>query len=209
MEAQPIRVIVADDHALFRQGLRSLLRTQSDIAFVAEADSFSTLARVFDSDPCDVVLLDLRMEQSPLGEITKLSKRAKVVVVTASERIDECVAAVRAGASGVVFKRFAVESLMDAIRAVVTGGAWMPPSVQSALANRLRHDPAPLLTPREHEIVRHVGLGMRNADIAARLFISERTVKTHLNNIFGKLGVRDRTELALLALKTGIVDMPE
>jgi DNA-binding NarL/FixJ family response regulator len=209
MEANPIRVIVADDHALFRQGLRSLLRTQPDVTFVAEADSFATLAKVLDDDACDVILLDLKMEQSPLGEIAKLAKRAKVVVVTASERIDECIAAVRAGASGVVFKRFAVESLMDAIRAVATGGAWMPPSVQSALASRLRHDPLPLLTPREHEIVRHVGLGLRNADIAARLFISERTVKTHLNNIFGKLGVRDRTELALFALKTGMVDVPQ
>jgi DNA-binding NarL/FixJ family response regulator len=209
MDAGPIRVVIADDHAMFRQGLRSLLRVQPEIAIVAEADSFAALLGMLDKTPCDVILLDLRMEHGGLGHIAALAKYAKIVVVTASEIVDECVAAVRAGASAVVFKRLAIESVMEAIRAVTTGDAWMPPSVQAGLAGTIRRNQESVLTAREYEVVRHVGLGLRNADIAARLFISERTVKTHLNNIFAKLGVRDRLELARYAIKSGIVDLHE
>ena len=112
---------------------------------------------------------------------------------------------VRAGARGVVFKRFAVETLMDAIGAVAAGHVWMPPSLQAHLAAGLRAGPVEPLTNRERDIVRHVALGLRNAEVAKKLFISEQTVKTHLNNIFQKIGVRDRVELTLWAIRTGII----
>jgi DNA-binding NarL/FixJ family response regulator len=204
-----IRVVIADDHALFRQGLRSLLRAQSEIVIVAETETLAGLSDIIAATPCDVVLLDLQMERSALGEIPALASLAQIVIVTASENVEESVAAVRAGAAAVVFKRFAVESLMQAIHAAAAGTACMPPAVQAALAKTLRSGPTLSLTAREREIVRHVGMGLRNADIAARLFISERTVKTHLNNIFPKLGVRDRVELALYALKVGLVGLHE
>jgi DNA-binding NarL/FixJ family response regulator len=145
------------------------------------------------------------MERIALDRIPGFTEHAKIVVVTASESAADCVAAISAGAAAVVLKRFAVETLMQAIEAATAGGIWMPPEVQAAMATTLRGAPRPTLTVREHEIVRQVGLGLRNADIAQRLFISERTVKTHLHNIFAKLDIHDRVELALYAIKTGIV----
>jgi DNA-binding NarL/FixJ family response regulator len=186
-----------------------LLRTQPDVALVAETDALDALDTTLTATPCDVLLLDLRMERIALDVIPDLARRVKIVIVTASESFDECIAAVSAGAAAVVFKRFAVETLMQAIHAVAAGGVWLPPALQTAMAGSLRRGPRPTLTQREHEIVRYVGLGLRNRDIATRLFISERTVKTHLNNIFAKLGVHDRVELTLYALRSGIVGVHE
>src|SRR5512144_1829402 len=109
-----IRVAIADDHALFRQGLRSMLRLQPD-------DLLSTLERT----PCDVLLLDLQMERSAFADIEALAERVTVVIVTASEREEDAVAALRAGARAVVFKRFAIETLMTAIRTVMEGNVWL------------------------------------------------------------------------------------
>lgn len=128
MSETRIRVAMADDHALFRQGLRSLLRTQPDVAIVGETDVLDGITALFDEAPCDVLLLDLRMDRIALEQIPALTKRTKVIVVTASENLTECVAAVQAGAAGVVFKRFAVETLMQALHVVAAGGTWLPPS---------------------------------------------------------------------------------
>lgn len=209
MPQQKIRAIIADDHALFRQGLRSLLRTRPNIVIVGETDGLDALDALLADTRCDVILLDLKMERIAIDRIPALARLAKVVVVTASESVAESVAAVSAGASAIVLKRFAVEHLIEAIEAATAGGVWMPPHVQAAMATTLRSGPRAVLTSREHEIVRQVGLGLRNADIAQRLFISERTVKTHLHNIFSKLDLHDRVELALYAIKSGIVGTHE
>jgi DNA-binding NarL/FixJ family response regulator len=156
-----------------------------------------------------VLLLDLQLERSSLSDVKPLSTHAAVVVVTASERPDDALAALRAGARGVVFKRFAIETLMDAIHAVAAGQVWMPPTIQAQLTARLKEPPTDPLTPRECEIVRLVALGLRNAEVAQRLYISEVTVKTHLNNVFQKLGLRDRVELALYAIREGIIQVHE
>ena len=132
-----------------------------------------------------------------------------MVVVTATERVEDAVAALRAGARGLVFKRFALETLMMAIRTVMDGHVWLPPDVQDEIAAQLRERPAVALTRREREVARHVALGLRNAEVAQKLGLSEGTVKTHMNNIFQKLGVRDRVELALYAVRTGIVGINE
>jgi two-component system NarL family response regulator len=205
--AAPLRIVIADDHALFRQGLRSMLRLQSEVTVVAEIERAADLAPVLARTPCDVVLLDLQMERSSLRDIGALSTHATVVVVTASERPEDALAAIQAGARGVVFKRFAIETLMDAIRAVAGGDVWTPAVVQTELTTRLRQPPVDPLTPREREIVRLVALGLRNAEVAARLTISEVTVKTHLNNVFQKLNLRDRVELALYAVREGIIEV--
>jgi len=207
MMTTPIRVIIADDHALFRQGLKSMLRLQPDVTVVAEVERASDLMPALEAGGCDVLLLDLQMERSALADIEALAERVAIIVVTASERPDDALSAIRAGARGVVFKRFAIETLMTALRAVAEGEVWMPPALQAAVAAGLR-GPA-TLTRREREIVRHVALGLRNAEVGRELSISEVTVKTHINNIFQKLGLRDRVELALYAVRTGIIAVDE
>jgi len=200
----PIRVAIADDHALFRQGLRSLLTLRPEMTVVAEADRVDALHPMLADVDCDVLLLDLQLDRSSLADIGQLASKTCVIVVTASEHPEDALAAIRAGASGVVFKRFAVETLVDAIRTVTDGHVWVMPSLHGAV-----EPPLEPLTAREREIVRHVALGLRNAEVATRLAIREDTVKTHLNNVFQKLGVRDRVQLTLYALRRGLIGMHE
>jgi DNA-binding NarL/FixJ family response regulator len=141
------------------------------------------------------------MERNALADIDALGKRVPVIVLTASEVPADAVAAVRKGARAVVFKRFAVETLMDAIRMVASGNVWLPASLQTHLADQMRSPATNALSPREEEVVRYVALGLRNAEVGEMLGIGE-TVKTHLT-IFRKVGVRDRIELALYAARTG------
>ena len=202
----PIRVAIADDHALFRQGLRSLLTLRPEMTVVAEADRVDALHPMLADVDCDVLLLDLQMDRSSLADIGQLASKTRVIVVTASEHPEDALAAIRAGASGVVFKRFAVETLVDAIRTVADGHVWVMPNLHGAEAVEPALEP---LTAREREIVRHVALGLRNAEVATRLAIREDTVKTHLNNVFQKLGVRDRVQLTLYALRRGLIGMHE
>ncbi len=204
-----MRVAIADDHALFRQGLKSLLRLQPDVTVVAELERADALLSTLEHMPCDVLLLDLQMERSAFVDIEALAERVAVVVVTATERVEDAIAALRAGARGLVFKRFAIETLMTAIHAVMEGHVWLPPALQAEITTRLREPAGVSLTRREREIVRHVALGLRNAEVAKRLCVSEGTVKTHLNNIFQKLGLRDRVELALYAVRMGIIGATE
>ena len=206
----PLRIAIADDHALFRQGLKSQLKLQTGLTVVAEVDRADQLASVIGATPCDILLLDLQMERSSLADIESLAEHTAIIVVTASERAEDALAAIRAGARAVVFKRFAIESLMDAISAVADGHVWMPPALQKLLTARLREPPEEEpLTPREREIVRYVAVGMRNAEVAQKLAISEVTVKTHLNNIFTKLHLRGRTALALYAIRVGIIGVED
>jgi len=202
---RPIRVVLADDHSLFRQGLRSLLRLQPDIEVLGEVDRVSEIPSVLADHACDVLLLDLQMDRSSLDDIKSLSEITRVVIVTASELLNEALAAVRLGARAVVLKRYAVETLVDAIRAVAEGLVWMPPALQAAVTSQWEHPNDKQLTAREREIIRHVALGLRNNEVAKLLRISEGTVKTHMNNIFHKLAVRDRVELALYALRAGLI----
>jgi DNA-binding NarL/FixJ family response regulator len=203
------RIILADDHALFRQGLRSLLRQQPDFEVVAEVERASELLKTIAEVPCDVLLLDLQMERWMLNDVETLAGVTRVIVLTASERIEDGLAVLRLGARGVVQKRFAVETLMEAIRAVAEGLVWMPATLQAELAAQLRSVPTVKLTARESEVVRCVALGMRNGEIAAHCQITEATVKTHINNIFQKLDCRDRVELTRYAFRTGLLSPRE
>jgi len=197
-------LVIADDHALFRQGLKSLLLLQPDIAVDAEVEDADELEQVLAATPCDVLLLDLQMGRWMMDLIPPLARRATVVVLTASESPEIGANAMRLGARAVVHKRFAIETLMTALAAVKQGLVWMPPDVQTALAGSAS-SAARELTPREHEIVRCVANGLRNAEVGEQLSITEATVKTHLNNVFQKLGLRDRLELARYAIRTGLV----
>jgi two-component system response regulator DegU len=199
-----MRLIIADDHALFRQGLKSLLLLQPDTQVVAEIESSDDVAAVVSATGCDVLLLDLQMNRWMMEDIPQLSRLTNVIVLTASESAENGVRALRLGAKGVVQKRFAIETLMMALRSVADGLVWMPPMVQTEFA-RQESSSGKELTPRESEIVRYVASGLRNIEVADRLSITESTVKTHLNNIFQKLAVRDRLELTHYAIKTGMV----
>jgi DNA-binding NarL/FixJ family response regulator len=201
-----VRIILADDHALFRQGLKSLLELRAEVELVGEVERVDELVPLLESVACDVLLLDLQMDRWSGVEIESLSRRVRVLVLTASERSEDALAALRQGARGVVHKRFAVETLIDAIRAVAEDNVWLPPSLQADVTRDWTSESGQL-TAREREIVGLVGQGLRNAEIASRLFISEVTVKTHLNNVFQKLPVRDRVELALFAVRTGLSDI--
>lgn len=194
-----IRLVVADDHLLFRQGLRALLAAEPDVAIVGEVERVEHLTELLARTPCDLVLLDLQMERDTVADIQALSRYAAIVVVTANESAPNAVRALRHGARAVVFKRFAVETLIEAIRAVALGGVWLPPSLHADLVTELRLTEANPLSPREEEIMHLVACGLRNAEIALELAISEQTVKTHLQRIFRKIGVRDRVGLVLYA----------
>jgi len=197
----PVRLVVADDHALFRQGLKALLRYESDFEVVAEVSRASDLLSTLAANPCDVLLLDLQMERWLLNDVESLARLAPVVVVTASERTADALAAIKLGAAAVVQKRFVFETLIEAIQAVANGLVWMPPELQAEITAQWRGAADPRLTGREAEIVRFVALGKTNAEVAERFSITEGTVKTHLNNVFKKLGIRNRLELALHALR--------
>ena len=200
-----IRILIADDHLLFRQGLKSLLKSEPAVQIVGETDRADGLLSLLERTPCDLLLLDLQMERNSLADIDALAARVPVVVLTASEVPANALAAIRSGARAVILKRFAVETLMEAIRTVMEGNVWMPPSLQNQLAARLRNPDINVLSPREEEVVRYVATGLRNAEVAKKLSISEQTVKVHLNAIFRKLGLRDRVQLVLYASQAGLV----
>jgi DNA-binding NarL/FixJ family response regulator len=203
-----IRLIIADDHALLRGGLKSLLRRQRDMRVVAEVEKADALIETVASTPCDVLLLDLQMERWALEDIRELAWKTKVLVLTASESVENAIAAMRLGARGVVQKRFAIQTLIEAIRAVAEGLVWMAPPLQAEIAAQWSASGSNTLTVREVEIMRCVATGRRNAEIAERLSISVATVKTHLTNIFQKLSIRDRVELTLYAIRHGLVAAP-
>jgi len=201
----PVRLILADDHELFRQGLRSLLLRQRDVQLVGEAETVDALFKQVAKIPCDILLLDLQMDRWAMDEIGRLAAHTRVVVLTANENAKTAATAMCLGARAIVQKRYAIQTLMRAIRAVAGGLVWMPPSPQNEVAGQRRDVSPRSLTNRELEIVRHVAGGLRNIEVAKHLAISENTVKTHLNNIFNKLELRDRVELTLYAVRNGLV----
>ena len=202
-----IRLIIADDHAIFREGLKSMMRLEPDIEVVAEVDRAGQIEAVLQATPCDLLLLDLQMDEWAGEQIETLARLTAVLVLTASERMEDAMAALRMGARAIVQKRFAFETLTEAIRTAARGMVWLPPLVQTQLAAQLSTPEAKQLTDRESEIVRYVADGLRNAEVAERLAISESTVKSHLNNIFQKLGMRDRVELTHYAIRSGLVGL--
>jgi two-component system, NarL family, nitrate/nitrite response regulator NarL len=200
----PIRLIIADDHAMFRAGLKSLLKRQRDIRVVGEVETAANLGQTLAGTESDILLLDLQMDRWVLDDIPEFAQITKVIVLTASERGQDAILSMRSGASAVVQKRFAVDTLMEAIRAVASGFAWMPPAIQAEMAAQWSASSKTQLTKREAEVVACVAAGLRNAEIGERLDISETTVKTHMSNIFQKLKLRDRVELALYAHEHGL-----
>jgi DNA-binding NarL/FixJ family response regulator len=212
----PIRLLIADDHPIFRHGLRKLLEVERDFVIVGEADDGGeALQQVIKLRP-DVLLLDVAMPRlgglEALPDLCAASPTTRILLLTASIGHADILRALQVGARGVLFKDTAVRLLPRAIRGVLEDGYWIGPEPASDLAQAMRRigDQAPDrrygLTPREIEIVSAVVGGQNNRDIATHFNISQQTVKHHLTSIFDKLGVSSRLELALFALKNRLTD---
>jgi DNA-binding NarL/FixJ family response regulator len=197
--------VVADDHALVRHALAAMLRGEG-IVVVGEAGCADEAHALAAGGGFDVLLLDLCMDRNTLVDIAALSRKARVLVLSASEQPADALAAMRAGAAGFVCKRAAATQLVEAIRTVARGESWIPVE-RTRAAETGPHPIWPALTRREIEIVRQVARGLRSAEVAKHLTISEATVKTHLSNVFEKLGLRDRAGLTLYAIRSGIVSV--
>jgi DNA-binding NarL/FixJ family response regulator len=203
-----VRLAIADDLVPFRAAVRRLLELQTHLVVAAEYDDETISSADLVAKRIDVLLLYGNESTDPVG-IRNLCQTTATIVVLPEEAREESMRFVRGGARAVVFKRLALDELIDAIAAVAAGHVWVPPALQAQLvAGLLVEDQLPL-TPRELEITRCVARDMRNAEIARALFITEQTVKTHLNNIFHKLNVRDRVGLTLLATRAGLVQVQD
>ncbi|MBI4875874.1 MAG: response regulator transcription factor [Acidobacteria bacterium] len=219
-----IRVLIADDHPIVRDGLRRLLELEDDIDVVGEAgDGRQTLDLVNEVDP-DIILLDLRMPNvdglAALQALQATHQRVKAIVLTASEDKNEFVQAMKLGCSGIVLKQTAPDLIVKSIRKVFAGEIWLDSHTTAVVMRQFATvgpggvDPASGANPkarersplsnREREIVSFVAQGYKNKEMAEKMFISEQTVKNHLHNIFDKLGVSDRLELALFAIHKGL-----
>ena len=211
--AEPIRVLVVDDHTVVRSGLSAFFSLVDDIEVVGEAaDGSEGLAAARRLRP-DVVLMDLLMPAmdgvTAIGRIKDELPETEIVAMTSFIEEEQVTAALAAGASGYLLKDAEAEEVAQAVRDAYHGEVHLDPAVARLLAERLRHRPAPTastepLTEREQEVLGLVAQGLSNKDIAARLFITERTARTYVSNILGKLGLESRTQAALWAIEHGV-----
>ncbi|HTV11757.1 MAG TPA: response regulator transcription factor [Acidimicrobiales bacterium] len=219
----PVRVFIADDQPLMRQGFRMILSSQPGIEVVGEAaDGLAALEGVERTHP-DVVLMDIRMPGLDGIEATKQICGARVLILTTFGHDEYVVEALRAGASGFLLKDATPEELVHAVRVVADGGSLLAPAVTTTLLarvlptlgqapgdgppvpNRLSQEVLAQLTDRELEVLKLVAKGRSNAEIATDLYISEATVKTHVSHLLNKLALRDRVQAVVLAFEAGLV----
>ena len=205
-----IRVLVVDDHPVVRQGIRTFLDVQDDLTVVGEATDGESCVAAAERHRPDVILLDLRMPGSDgiaaLHELRRTGNPARVLIITSFTEPSAVLPAVRAGAAGYVYKDVDPPALAAAIRAVHAGHVLLHPDVARLLSTGDTHATPAVLTAREHEVLSELARGRSNREIARIFAVSEKTVKTHVSAILSKLGVQDRTQAALHAVRTGMVD---
>jgi DNA-binding NarL/FixJ family response regulator len=220
-ERQVLRVLIVDDHALFRRGLQMVLQQEEDIEVVGEAaDGAEAIEQAVELMP-DVVLMDVRMPKRSGIEATQQIRdslpHAKILMLTISDEEQDLYEAIKAGASGYLLKEISIEEVADAIRSVWAGQSRISPSMASKLlsefaamskrADERQQVPAPRLTEREMEVLRLVAQGLNNRDIAGQLFISENTVKNHIRNILEKLHLHSRMEAVVYAVREKLLEI--
>lgn len=211
---EPIRILIADDHTLFRRGLKALFDSLPETAVVAEAESGQEAIALAETQQPDVVLMDIQMPGvngiDAARQIVQTSPHIGVIMVTMFEDDDSVFAAMRAGARGYVLKGADQEEMLRVIRAVARGEALFGPSIAlrlTAFFNRNKanaSDAFPDLTDREQEVLRLLAQGLSNQEIAANLLISIKTVRNHLSNIFSKMQVTDRVQAIIQARNAGL-----
>lgn len=212
---QKITVLIVDDHPIVRQGLRTLLELQDDITVLGEAVNGKVAVDLAARLKPDVVLMDLVMPEldgiSATRQISDLRQPTRVIALTSFVEDEKVIPAIQAGAVSFLLKDVAPNDLMEAIRAAFHGEARLHPSVMRRLMDRVSAQPAQArqaaanLTGRELDVLGLVAQGLSNREIASRLVISEKTVKTHVSSLLSKLDQEDRTRLAIYALKSGLV----
>lgn len=202
----PARVLLVDDHSLLRTGVANIINQEPDLAVIAEAANGLDAIDAFLLHHPDVVLMDLRMPGmegvEAVMRIREIDPQAKVVVLTTYDADEDIARALQAGAKAYILKDTAADALIDGIRAVLAGKTYLAPAAAAKLAERVTQVQ---LTPRELSALRLLANGQSNKEIATSLDISERTVKTHLAHLFGKLGVTSRTEAVRVATRRGLV----
>ncbi len=218
---EPIRVLVVDDHALFRRGLQMVLEQEPDIEVVAEAsDGAEAIAKAAETLP-DIVLMDVRMPRrggiDACTAIHETVPSAKIIMLTISDEEADLYDAIKAGAMGYLLKEISIEEVAAAIRAVHGGQSLISPSMASKLLTEFasmikktddrQQVPTPRLTDREMEVLKLVAKGMNNRDIAKQLFISENTVKNHIRNILEKLQLHSRMEAVVYAVREKLLEI--
>lgn len=214
-----IRVVLVDDQAMVRAGFRMILESEPDITVVGEAADGNEAIEVLERSAPHVVLMDVRMPTmdgiEATDKIVRSGSAARVLILTTFDLDDYVYAALRAGASGFMLKDAPAEQLINAVRVIAAGDALLAPSVTRLLIEQVSRRPAAAnvvarpgiadLTERELEVLRHMTRGLSNGEIAARLFLGEATVKTHVGRVLAKLGVRDRVQAVVAAYESGVV----
>lgn len=212
---EKIRVLIADDHQVVRQGLRTFLELQPDLVVVGEAGDGQTAVEMVRNLNPDVVLMDLVMPRldgiAATQQVVSLGLATKVIALTSFTEDDRVFPAIQAGACSYLLKDVSPDDLVEAIRAAHRGEVRLHPDIARKLMDRVAHGGEPEsqlgdLTEREIEVLKEIASGCSNREIAEKLIISEKTAKTHVSNILAKLHVEDRTQLAIYAIKAGLVD---
>lgn len=210
MTTTSVRVLIADDHAVVRTGLRALLASDPTIEVVADVGQAAEAVERSRIGDVDVVLMDLRFAGDAAAgvrataQLRALAEPPQVLVLTSHDTDADIVGAIEAGACGYLLKDAGPDELLGAVRAAAAGESALSPTVAATLMGRLRA-PQPVLTDRESEVLRAVAAGSTNRQVAASLHVSEATVKTHLVHVFDKLGVTSRTAAVARAREIGVV----
>lgn len=216
-----IRIVIADDHELFRRGLRLVLDDERNIDVVGEASDGDEVVAMAQAEQPDVVVMDVRMPGRSGIDATRDIKNelpdVKILMLTISDEEDDLYQAIKSGANGYLLKEISIEEIGNAVRSVHGGQSLISPSMASKLLDEFaamikkeeekQQAPAPRLTPREMEVLQHVAKGMNNREIAKALYISENTVKNHVRNILEKLHLHSRMEAVVYAVRENLLEI--